>query len=328
MADYRPHEQARINRMAGPFAPLFGAVSTFANNAASLNAAVFREAMKTGNGSTLVAMTLTGLVMHGMMGFPGFNEVDWLVEEISKAIGKPTTLNNEVLKMTANKEGGDFISMGIGTELGLALHQMAGRSSALPPQLTGGTTGAAIDTGKAAYGAVTSPSEMSAKRLAYNLSPRVLKGLEDLTWFSKGDMALSRKEGYASKGIYERNEFDKTARRFGVTSKEEFKAKEQDRQQIIQDQAYKKLQDSILIKMDNEFALNKGVFKPDSIREHFDNYIEVEGDVDKFVSKAKSLDVDINTTAMQRYLMAKSKSGNVAAKKALARMMEKDYGDK
>lgn len=328
MADYRPHEQSRVNRMFGPLAPLLANVSTFANNAASLNAAVFREAMKTKDGSALVAMALTGLALHGLLGFPGFHEADLLVEQISKAIGKPTTLTNEVLKITAGKEGGDFVSMGLGTELGLALHNTLGRSSFLPPQVVGGTAGAAIDTGKAAYGAVTSPSEMSAKRLAYNLSPRVLKGMEDLTWFSKGDLALSRKEGYASKGIYERDEFDKTARRFGVTSKEEFKAKEQDRQQIIQDQAYKKLQDSILIKMDNEFALNKGVFKPERVREHFDNYIEVEGDAEQFRAKAKSLGIDINTTAMERYLRAKSKSGNVSAKKALARMMEKDYGDK
>ena len=327
MVDYRPHEGQKVNRAFGPVAPVVGALSSFASNSNSMIMSMVREAKKTKDGSALMAMLVTGLVTHGVMGFPGFDEADKLVEAISNAWGKPTTLSNEVLKLAQQHgKAGDLVTTGFGASMGLDLHQVLGRSAAMPPQLSLGTAGKTKDIGVAAFKATTSPSEMNSKRLAYELTPKLGKGIEDLTWFNKDSMAMNKKEGYSTNGLYERNSFDTKVKAVGGTSLREFKLKEQSRQTQLQDSHYKDKQNSIINKVQDMKVSSLGLSQ-ESLGNSLDKYIEAEGDPRKFVQELKKMDINISTTAIQRYVMAKAKSGDLSAKKALIRMQENSYGN-
>jgi hypothetical protein len=327
MADYRPHEGQRINRAFGPLAPLLGNLSTFAGNANSLIAQMATEASKPGKGRAMAAMVIAGLVVHGLMGGSGFQEADAIVETLSTAMGKPTTLSNEILKAT-NEWGnaGDILATGFGSMLGLDFHNVLGRSSALPSQIGGGGAGAAWDTATSLWTAAVSPSEMNVKRAAYNVSPKLLKGAEDITWFSQGDMAMNKKEGRSTEGLFRRTPFDTKARAFGATSLNEFKMKEQSRQQMVEDIHLKKRQDNVLNKLKDLRVSSSGLTE-EAITKGLDRFMEAEGDPKRFIADLTKNEIGINTTAVQRYLLAKSKSGNISATRALQRLSEKSYGE-
>ncbi|MDE3022319.1 MAG: hypothetical protein KGI54_10700 [Pseudomonadota bacterium] len=330
MVDYRPHEGQKINRAFGPFAPLVGNLSSFSAAATSNFAAIAKEAMKTKDGRVMMALFFSGLVAHGVMGFPGFSEADWMVETISSLRGKPTTLANEVLKLanSINKESkgvGDFLSVGFGHLLGLDLHQVMGRSSIMPPQLGAGGAGAAVKVAQAAGTAVAHPSEMNAKRLAYEMSPKLAKSWEDLTWFSDGNMAMNRKEGHATEGMYRRNEFDTRAKMAGATSLNEFKNKEQMRQLTNQELHYREAQKSVLSKLQDD-AVSSGGLTPLKVSGAVDKYLNASGDPKVLIQELKKYGVNVSTTHMERLLINKAKAGNIAAARTLQRMQETQYG--
>jgi hypothetical protein len=324
MVDYRRHEGQRINNYFGPAAPLFRNLSAYAGNANSLMASFAREAWQTKDGQVLIAAMLTGLAIHGAMGFPGFAEADKLTEVISAAIGKPTTLTNEVMKAMAQypKEVGDVIATGFGATLGLDLHNTLGRSSILPSQLGAGGAGKLLTGGEAAFKAVTSPSEMNTKRLVHELSPKLARNWQDLEWFSQGDMAMNKKEGFSTQGAYRRTEEDKTIHKLGATSVNEFKNKEMMRQQTLQDTHLREKQTSIINKLMDKRVSSSGITERD-IETSFDRYIEVEGDPRKFVQALKDMEIGVNTTMFERYVINKARGGNISAVKALQRMQEK-----
>ncbi len=327
MGDYRLQEAQRANNVMGPLAPLLGNLSTFAGNENSMIALLAREAKTNKAYAPIVAAIGTGLAVHGLMGFPGFQEADWLYEKLTGWAGKPTTLTNQILNMAQDKgPAGDAMALGMPAYAGIDLHETLGRSSALPAMFGGGGAGKGIEIGKAGYAAITNPSEMNAKRLAYAAALGSMKGPMELSWFSHGDIALNRKEGHATEGLYKRSEFDKTARMAGVTSTSEYKSKEKIRQQMLEDIHYKDKQKSVLNSVGDKVVTKSGL-QPDDITKALDKYIEAEGNPTTFAQEMLKYQVNVNTTAMQRYLLNKAKGGNLSAIKALGRMSEKEYGE-
>lgn len=328
MGDYRAHEGQKINQAAGPLAPLLGNLSTFAGNENSMIALLAREAKNNKSYAPIVAAIMTGLLVHGIMGFPGFDEANKLYEFISTKMGKPSTLTNEVLTM-ASKEGkmGDVLAMGMPAYAGIDTHQVLGRSSALPAIFGGGGAGKAVDIGAAALNVAGNPTnEMAWKRAAYEGALGAMKGPMDLTWFSQGDIAMNKKEGHATEGQYKRSQFDKNARLAGLFSVPESKAKEAVYQQSLQDKHYKEMQQKAINYLGDKKVSSKGLRQED-ISEGLDRYIAAEGDPTKFANEIVKFGININTTAMQRYLIAKAQSGNISAVKALQRMSEKTYAE-
>lgn len=329
MGDYRQHEAQRANKMAGPLAPLLGNLSTYAANENSTIALLAREGVRNKSVSPIIAALLTGAVLHGVMGFPGFQEADWLFHKVTGWMGKPRTLSDVVLS-NAGPHGamGDGLALGMPAAMGIDLHNLLGRSSALPAIFGGGGAGAALDIGKQAVETIKSPNEMNAKRLMYMADPvGFLKGPMDLAWFSKetkkGNLSLDKRPGHAQEGQYYRGEFDTNARKAGFTSTSEFKAKEKLRQQQGEDVFYAEKQKKIVSDFFDTRASSG--YKKGDLTEAFDQYVEAEGDPKVFVSELTKHGIAMNTSSIQRYLLQKAQSGNLRAMHALQRWNEKTY---
>jgi ADP-Ribosyltransferase in polyvalent proteins len=339
MGVFRQEEQPTAYNQFGPLKPLASQLSTFLTNSNSNLMMLGRIGFREGNFKPIGMAILSSLLMSGVMGVPGFTQADWLFEQISSAMGKPTTLVNEILKMTRSKTGGDALSVGVPSAVtGIDMHTSFGRPNLIPPFFTGASAMAKAGTdlwngGKDALSGDVAGGVMDAKRAAIHLSPPIARKNLEMEWFGdkkpNGNVLMhSLQKGKGTQGTMELTPTEVTARRMGFNMVSSFKKSQEDYQRNLIDQHLQDKQQKIMTSLDESLTSSKGKVNPEKVRDYLDKYIEAEGDPKTFVTQLNSKVLADNTTNVQRYLMQKANSGSLSAARALKRWKENQIVDR
>lgn len=304
MADYRPQEQIKAIQHLGMAGGMAANLTSFKQNTLSRYALFGRELGK-GNSGAFTTALVAAVAYAGVMGLPGFNEMDATVEQLSKMMDKPTTLSKLVLDAANDHPGkmGDVLAMGTGAYYGVDLHNRIGMPSAMP-SLTGGF-GKLADIGAEAVDFAKKPNEWNAKQLARQVALPPLQPWMDLEWFShtneQGENLSLNRQG---KGTVVRNKEDLMWKRLGFLGSNESKGKALDYAATQQDKAFADKQKLILSQVQEIAASNKGNLTEAQINALISDYNKVQGDPNKFIKSIESAGVNLNTTARVRRILA------------------------
>lgn len=316
MADYRPQEQIKAIQQLGMAGGMAANLTSFKQNTLSRYALFGRE-MGKGNSGAFTTALVAAVAYAGVMGLPGFTEMDWVVKELSAKMNKPTTLSKLVLDAANDTPGkiGDVLAMGTGAYYGVDLHNRIGMPSAMP-SLTGGF-GKLADIGAEAVDFAKKPNEWNAKQLARQVALPPLQPWMDLEWFSHTNpetgenLSLNR----SGMGTVVRNKEDLMFKRLGFLGSNESKGKALDYAATQQDKVFADKQKRILSQVQEIAASNKGNLTEAQINALIMDYNKVQGDPNKFIKSVENAGVNLNTTARVRRILANQGSDVSSANK-------------
>lgn len=310
MTDYRSHEQIPLVRHMGPFGIMTANLQAFHANELSKYAMLFRELSKSHSGRGIVAALTTGIIFNGLMGTIGFEEANWMVDQLSKLlVEKPLSMSKVILDW-ADKQGklGDVAALGIPSLLGVDMHSRTGTPKALPT-FSGGFEKVGSIATEAAKTVVNPTNEMQWKRLAREVSPGGIAGLEDVEWFSQKtpdgkEIPLNRKTLEPSGEV--RTDADKLWKRLGFTGSNEFKKKEQNWQNVQADKYHTEKRKAILDRLTDETVSSKGPIPTKVLEEALAKYSKHEGDPEKLVNEWIESGVARNITPRMKMIIQMS----------------------
>lgn len=317
MADYRPQEQIKAIQGLGMAGGMAANLTSFKQNTLSRYALFGRE-MGKGNSGAFTTALIAALAYAGVMGLPGFTEMDATVEQLSKMMNKPTTLTKLVLDAASDQPGkmGDVLAMGTGAYYGVDLHNRIGMPSAMP-SITGGF-GKLADIASEAVDFAKKPNEWNAKQLARQVAIPPMQPWMDLEWFShtnpNGDNLALNKAGM---GTVVRNKEDLMWKRLGFLGSNESKGKALDYAATQQDKVFADKQKLILAQVQEISASNKGNLTDAQVGALISDYTKVQGEPAKFIKALETAGVNLNTTARVRRILANVNGTSGSAEKLL-----------
>jgi hypothetical protein len=229
MNNYSSVERPQMYNAAGPIGDVAANLQSFKYNELSRLSLFARQIAEEKSARPLATQLAASIAFAGITGTVGFMEADAIYKMMSKLMGHPDSLNALVIRMSEKvgkaagaTEGGKYaLSHGLASGLGLDMSKRLGLGEVVPNGIDealfpGGSK--LVDMAGAAYNLAKSPTEMNAKRAAYEFSPGILQGPEDRAWFSKqtpnGELALNRR---TTEGQVLRNDKDKLWKSLGFT---------------------------------------------------------------------------------------------------------------
>lgn len=326
MHDYRPIEAPMGFNVAGAGGTLAKNLTKYRTGQASQMMMLAREIPNNAAFRPLAAGLITQAAFGGILGIMGFQEADWIVTQVSKKMGHPTTLTKLVLDHIP-----DLFSYGMGSVIGLDLTNRLGNPSFLPDTLSqaffGGSSKIA-DIATAGYHAVTSPSEMNTKRLVREVTPGSFTGPMDRSWFSttnaKGEeMGVSRKPSdfHNVQGQVIRNDTDKMWKDFGATGMHESREKTVKYNNDVVSKNYDELRKGVISDLADDY-FSKGRLDPFALKQAREKYMKYEGDPNSFAANINKEIMDQKTSAQQRDMLQNS-NNNVTNVNKLKRMFNR-----
>jgi len=331
MNNYSPVERPQIFNTLGPIGDMAANLSSFKHNELSRTAMFAREVGKNGNAKPFLIQLAATVAAAGLQGIIAYEEADWLYRQVSSAMGKPDSLSRVTLefsekmgKYTADNKYA--LSHGLFSFLGLDMSKRLSSSNVIPDSWNEALFPGASKLGeiaKAGWNAVTSPSEMNAKRFARELAPGFAHGVMDRKWFSEqtpdGEMGLSRKD--LDPQVI-RNDADKRWKDWGLTGVNESVGKQKGFDRSQRNLAYSDKRASVLNKMRDSLK-SDGKVSPSQI----EDYIRFEGDPNTLATDLKTMvenrSIDMVTAVRMSALLAKTPSQMGNANRAM--QVFKDY---
>ena len=296
MNNYSSMEAPRAYMALGGIGKTAYNLMSYKHNELSRLAMLTKEISRHGNSAPLVANIVSSVAFAGVMGTILYSEADWFTKQISKLMGKPTSLTKVLMD---HPEISDSIKYGMGSTLGvdmtsrLGLGPLAPGSGHVIDAVMPGSS-KLVNIGKTGAELVTHPSEYNLKNFVREATPSSVSGVLDRAWFSpknaKGEeMSLNRNKVQANAV---RNDLDKLWKSIGMTGIHEAKQKAYDYEASSIDRVYGDIRKSII---DNAA---KQLFTSGRVPADFaQKYIQAQGD-------PASLEREVTNMAMEQHVPA------------------------
>lgn len=306
MTDYRHHEQIPAMQHLGMGAEMAANLTSFKQNTLSRYALFARE-MGEGHFQAFGVAMLAALTLAGVMGMPGYEELDHAVRSISAMMGKPTTLSKITLDLGDKindkyPKVGDILNMGAGAYWGVDLHNRIGTASIMPT--VSGGAGKLVDIGKAGYEAAVNPSEWNTKQLMRQAAISPLQPWMDDAWFTaKLDNGVEMPLNKQGKAQVVRNDADKLWKKLGFTGSHESKVKAQNFGVNVADKYYQEKQSKISSQLQELIASNHGNVPKDRMTALMRDYVDTQGDPNNWGKMVEKAQIAYRTSERQRRVM-------------------------
>lgn len=327
MHDYSPMEASPIFQHLGPVGMLSKNLTKYKMGEASQLAFFAREIPTKGDARPLAVHTAVTIAYAGIFGMMGFSLADQAYQMLTKRLGKPDTLTRLLMDNAPT-----IMTHGaLGHALGVDLTKRMGSPDFIPSSLgeaafPGGSK--AYDAAAAVGHAAMNPTEMNAKRALRELSPNIINGTLDRTWFATHDakgneLGVSRKlsDKHDLQGQVPRTDGDKIWKTLGAQGEHESIEKLKKFNNDTISGNYADLRKSVLAKLDDAYFANGNKFNMKDLAEARKKFIALQGDPNEFAAKTNKMAMDLKTSAKQRDLMGAGNSVNGAYK--LKRMFNK-----
>lgn len=177
MNNYANAEAPRVFQTLGGVGKSAYNLLSFKHNELSRIAMLAREIGKNGDARPLLWEMASQIAFGGIMGTILYQEANWAIEQITKAMGKPTSLtkilleNSDKLSTVFSRGAPTLAGIDMSTSLGMTVTPEPGLDM-LHPGL-----GKTVDIAKAGYDAVTKPSAYNAANLVREAAPLSVAGL-------------------------------------------------------------------------------------------------------------------------------------------------------
>lgn len=291
VVNYSKQERPQAFNALGTVGELGANLQSYKFNELSKLAMFARAAKEDKNLMPVLSQLLMYIVAAGVLGVPGFNELDTLYKQLTKSVGKtPKSLTEDVIKVSeklsstmnqgAPKEltlSPYLLSHGTFSQLGVDMSKRLGMGDLVPNTfMDAAFPGASrlysiLDSGAQV---VRDPSEFNAKVLGRELLPNGMTGPVDREWFSKqtteGEFGVNKTDPTKTGPV--RTEQDKFWKTIGATGINESVNKQKLWGVEENSKAYLDMRQSAIKKM------VKASFTQDSIQEHVQSYLDAQGD--------------------------------------------------
>lgn len=315
MNNYSRTDRPQVYDMMGPVGETASNLASYKHNELSRVAMFAREALD-GNAKPMVAQLLAGLFYTGVKGTIAYNSADWLVKQISAFVGHPVSLTKglmEVSQMVGGKVAPYALSHGAFSLLGIDMANRLGLGDALIPNVFPGGSKLAQIAGRA-YDTIKNPNEANTKELIREASPGIATGVQDLTWFSKGDLG-SRRSDLA--GSVKRTKTDKIVKAIGLTGINESTEKQKLYENKWINETYTDMRKNTIDTMKGEIYM-KGAPSSASIQK----YLNQRGDVRGLLKEIERISKEQNMSARDRDLLRASTMKSVQAMEHMKDLQE------
>jgi hypothetical protein len=324
MNNYSRVDRPQLYNALGPLGQLAVNLSSYKHNELSRLALFARHASEYKSLRPILAQLTSGVVFGGILGTTGFAGANELVKFISKMMGHPVSLVDEVMKLSENlnkkvydatngKVNAPYVlSHGVFSMAGVDMSKAIGLNDLVPT----GTD--LIMPGSSKLGEIASsvynftglpgstdggPTVMNAKRVARAMSPIGTQGTIDNQWFTKdagekGKLALRPRD---LAGQAYRNKTDTIAKYAGFTGINEAVQRQKVYEVETISRDYADLRQKPLGRMRDEL-FSKGQISTETIND----YLNLRGD-------PKTLNKDIERYAVAQNLSAAERSQLQAA---------------
>lgn len=299
MTDYHPTERPLMYRDLGVAGQLAGSLAQFKHSYVNQMAQWIKEFPRKPQ------MALAGLtavaVLAGYRGLPGYDDLDSLVKLITNKFGgKQKSIADIVSEYAPEWVSMEAPAFGAASAYtGLNISSRLGSAQLLPESLLEAVS---PYMGKAAkiveHAGQLGTNPRAAQNLATELAPSSIRGLVEDTYSTTPEGMLINKKG---QNEYQRSEFDRSARRFGLQSLEEFKARDKVYQagtnrQVDADRRAKITGEAVM----KVTQLGKDWLKSDEFRKLKNEYIQRGGDPKALENNLVKGKIDAKLTAKQR----------------------------
>jgi hypothetical protein len=256
MTDYHPTERALMYKDMGVVGQLAGSLAQFKHSYINQMVQWNKDAVHFKHLPTWAAGMTAALVLSGYRGLPGYDDADAIVKYLTNLFGDkqtniadiiaanaPDWMNIELPTVSGKKSTvGEHLAYGAASaQSGVNVSSRLGAAQVLPEspvEALSPYASKAVDIGDAAIDVAKGRNPRAPSTMALTLAPSAVKGLGE-EWLAtkpwvdnKGrpkdptgerDVTTINKEGQDD---YPRTDFDRSVRKWGVTSLEESKNKE------------------------------------------------------------------------------------------------------
>lgn len=303
MTDYHPRERALMYRDLGVVGQLAGSLSQFKHSYINQMAQWVKPTELIKTPQAAIAGLTAVAVLAGYRGLPGYEDLDETVKYLTNKFGDKKTNIAELI--AAN--GPEWLSMEpvayglMSSESGVNVSSRLGMAQVAPQSLIESLSpyaGKAVRLGEAAVETAKGANPRAPLNLGMELAPSSIRGLlEDKLSTSEDGMLINKK----GQNEYKRTEFDRKVKRFGLTSLEESKNRENvylgTERKMSDTERRSKLTGEAAMKFNQ---LGKEWMKSQEFQEIKAEYIKRGGDPDTLINSIVSGKVDAIKTGKQR----------------------------
>jgi len=313
MTDYSPAERALMYRDLGVLGQLAGSLSQFKHSYVNQVSQWVGDSLKNPK-TALVGLTMMA-TLAGYRGLPGYDDLDAIVKYLTNKFGDKQMSINDIIASNApewfnsetpwafdqdNTTFGDYLGFGgLSGAAGVNLSSRLGSAQLLPESPAEAVSpymGKAVQIGKAASELGTNPR--APTNLALNTAPSSIRGpLENKLATSESSMLIN-KEG---QNEYQRSDFDRKARNFGLTSLEESKNRDGVYQSTAKRLADEKRRSDISHEVNMKFnQIGSHYLQSPGFKKLQEEYIKRKGDPETLINNAIKYKQESRKTGKQR----------------------------
>lgn len=310
VVNYSKQERPQAFNALGTVGELGANLQSYKFNELSKIAMFARAAKEDKTLKPIVTQLMMYIIAAGVVGIPGFSELDELYKQLSKTVYKePKSLTEDVIRVSekmgnylnqdtpeSQKVSQYLLSHGTFSQFGVDMSKRLGMGDLIPNTFVDAAFPGAtrlysiLDSGSQF---MIDPSEYNAKLLGREVLPNGMQGPIDRAWFSnntaEGEFGINKKD--PSKTGPVRTSEDKFWKTLGATGINESVQREKLWRVEETDRAYRDIRQSALKKM------IKDIHTKDDITEHIQSYLDANGD----------------PSSLERELTTKLQQGNISA---------------
>jgi hypothetical protein len=352
MNNYSPLERPKIYDVLGPVGHTAANLSSYRWNEVSRMAMYARELANLKKGDLNAVRPMLGemastIAFAGIKGVVGYEAADELYKLITKLMGHPDSLNALVIRsseklgklVAPNVENakyvlshGGFSLMGLNMSDRLGLNNFFGNSDS---DLVFPGVSKLGEIGKNAVNMVYdtkgqdglhAPSSMDAKRLVRSMSPGVLTGAEDMTWFSTNGGTIAHNKNTLEPQV-KRNGADMLWKAIGGTGIHESVEKEKLFEQKQITKAWEARRAGVVSNMRDALFENGNRLSPDQAQSFARDYVKYQGDPRSFITELQRM-VKAQALTAREALMVRDAMSKTITKQYEAQRLNEAFGNR
>lgn len=226
MTDYHPSERPLMYKDLGVAGQLAGSLQQYKHSYVNQMVQWGKDVGK--HPATAIAGLTAALTLSGYRGLPGYDDADAIVKWLTNKFGdKQTSIAQIVASNAPEWLSYEAPSFGLlSSETGINFSSrlgMAQLSPESPIEALSPYAGKAARLGEHAYETLRGANPKALQNLGMELAPSSIRGLLEDQYSTSESGMLENKKG---QNEYQRSEFDRSVRRFGLQSLEEYKARD------------------------------------------------------------------------------------------------------
>jgi hypothetical protein len=325
MGHYGTLERSPLYSKLGPMGILAVNLVNFKHNELSRWAEYARELTKYGAPTPILTQMAAAIVFAGVMGLPFSSEITSLYDELTKAAGKPRSLELDVMDASKNLSkavGSDahfMLSHGVLTKFGVDPSKKLGMPDAIPNSVAEFAFGGGSKLGNSimAVGrAIGTPDEAHAKAAAYAAAPTSVQGMLDRMWYEgKGGETYMKDPTKRDIVTGRRNDLDKLYRSIGFAGIHETTEKTKQYQQNRLDKAYQEYRSSAMVDLSHTLRM-QGTISQKALDKYF---VTGQGDSQTFERDLNDLILQQSITPQEYTMMKQAATSRIPQVQSLIR---------